>query len=163
LVPYIGVREYFSCSYTYGLFAVLFLVVIMQVMACSFFLFQAEDGIRDRNVTGVQTCALPIFPPLLLRPRAARPGPRPTRSAPPPAAPGPVHAHWRWPPPRPSEACAGPSAPHRAHAAGPRVPPRRRRRLHPPHRYRRRPRGWRAGRYGPYRHRPPAGHGEGGT
>src|SRR5699024_11863692 len=26
---------------------------------CRFF-FQAEDGIRDRNVTGVQTCALPI-------------------------------------------------------------------------------------------------------
>src|SRR5699024_11220915 len=26
-----------------------------------FFFFQAEDGIRDRNVTGVQTCALPIF------------------------------------------------------------------------------------------------------
>src|SRR5699024_11429274 len=26
---------------------------------CCFF-FQAEDGIRDRNVTGVQTCALPI-------------------------------------------------------------------------------------------------------
>src|SRR5699024_11497024 len=25
-----------------------------------FFSFQAEDGIRDRNVTGVQTCALPI-------------------------------------------------------------------------------------------------------
>src|SRR5207249_9157270 len=24
------------------------------------FFFQAEDGIRDRNVTGVQTCALPI-------------------------------------------------------------------------------------------------------
>src|SRR5437868_14486166 len=24
------------------------------------FIFQAEDGIRDRNVTGVQTCALPI-------------------------------------------------------------------------------------------------------
>src|SRR5699024_11796211 len=24
--------------------------------------FQAEDGIRDRNVTGVQTCALPILP-----------------------------------------------------------------------------------------------------
>src|SRR5699024_11548033 len=23
---------------------------------------QAEDGIRDRNVTGVQTCALPILP-----------------------------------------------------------------------------------------------------
>src|SRR5699024_11947955 len=27
-----------------------------------FFFFQAEDGIRDRNVTGVQTCALPILP-----------------------------------------------------------------------------------------------------
>src|SRR5699024_11594427 len=25
--------------------------------------FQAEDGIRDRNVTGVQTCALPIYVP----------------------------------------------------------------------------------------------------
>src|SRR5260221_8702841 len=25
-----------------------------------FFFFQAEDGIRDRCVTGVQTCALPI-------------------------------------------------------------------------------------------------------
>src|SRR5437867_6693305 len=25
------------------------------------FFFQAEDGIRDRTVTGVQTCALPIF------------------------------------------------------------------------------------------------------
>src|SRR5689334_24573250 len=27
-----------------------------------FFFFQAEDGIRDGTVTGVQTCALPIFP-----------------------------------------------------------------------------------------------------
>src|SRR5690554_7068126 len=35
-----------------------------------FFFFQAEDGIRDADVTGVQTCALPIsatapWPPLL--------------------------------------------------------------------------------------------------
>src|SRR5699024_11664030 len=29
----------------------------LQVVFC----FQAEDGIRDRNVTGVQTCALPIY------------------------------------------------------------------------------------------------------
>src|SRR5690349_22456665 len=28
---------------------------------CLFFFFQAEDGIRDLYVTGVQTCALPIF------------------------------------------------------------------------------------------------------
>src|SRR5690606_40839142 len=27
-----------------------------------FFFFQAEDGIRDFHVTGVQTCALPILP-----------------------------------------------------------------------------------------------------
>src|SRR3712207_8924838 len=27
---------------------------------CIFFFFQAEDGIRDIGVTGVQTCALPI-------------------------------------------------------------------------------------------------------
>src|SRR2546422_9049164 len=29
--------------------------------SCFFFFFQAEDGIRDVAVTGVQTCALPIF------------------------------------------------------------------------------------------------------
>src|SRR5207302_4291709 len=28
-----------------------------------FFFFQAEDGIRDFHVTGVQTCALPILTP----------------------------------------------------------------------------------------------------
>src|SRR3989441_804235 len=28
-----------------------------------FFFFQAEDGIRDKLVTGVQTCALPISEP----------------------------------------------------------------------------------------------------
>src|SRR3712207_8213262 len=27
-----------------------------------YFFFQAEDGIRDIGVTGVQTCALPIWP-----------------------------------------------------------------------------------------------------
>src|SRR2546422_10109900 len=31
-----------------------------MVWSCSFFFFQAEDGIRDVAVTGVQTCALPI-------------------------------------------------------------------------------------------------------
>src|SRR5690625_929597 len=30
-----------------------------------FIFFQAEDGIRDGHVTGVQTCALPIFSPWL--------------------------------------------------------------------------------------------------
>src|SRR5207244_5461460 len=39
-----------------------------------FFFFQAEDGIRDDLVTGVQTCALPIFSTTLRR-----------------------RAQWRWP------------------------------------------------------------------
>src|SRR6478672_13908849 len=30
------------------------------MFVCFFFFFQAEDGIRDLIVTGVQTCALPI-------------------------------------------------------------------------------------------------------
>src|SRR5256886_12454023 len=32
----------------------------MSLMLFCFFFFQAEDGIRDLTVTGVQTCALPI-------------------------------------------------------------------------------------------------------
>src|SRR5690606_40346857 len=32
------------------------------------FFFQAEDGIRDFHVTGVQTCALPILTPSLMIP-----------------------------------------------------------------------------------------------
>src|SRR2546430_5607016 len=31
------------------------------VCGIDFFFFQAEDGIRDLTVTGVQTCALPIY------------------------------------------------------------------------------------------------------
>src|SRR5687768_17809426 len=33
----------------------------------NFFFFQAEDGIRDVAVTGVQTCALPIWASILLQ------------------------------------------------------------------------------------------------
>src|SRR2546430_8334822 len=35
----------------------------MYICALLFFFFQAEDGIRDLTVTGVQTCALPILAP----------------------------------------------------------------------------------------------------
>src|SRR6266481_7923709 len=31
------------------------------MLSILFFFFQAEDGIRDGTVTGVQTCALPIY------------------------------------------------------------------------------------------------------
>src|SRR5882762_7467455 len=51
-----------------------------------FFFFQAEDGIRDSSVTGVQTCALPIFgrgapgdPPALPEDEPRGPGRRPAR------------------------------------------------------------------------------------
>src|SRR2546421_5258598 len=33
----------------------------VRLSSWSFFFFQAEDGIRDLIVTGVQTCALPIY------------------------------------------------------------------------------------------------------
>src|SRR5208337_2999176 len=33
----------------------------MENIVWILFFFQAEDGIRDTSVTGVQTCALPIF------------------------------------------------------------------------------------------------------
>src|SRR5256885_12097264 len=34
---------------------------VTAVLRVRFFFFQAEDGIRDYKVTGVQTCALPIY------------------------------------------------------------------------------------------------------
>src|SRR5438094_6574569 len=46
-----GVRPFLTC---------LFLLVNCPFFVFLFFFFQAEDGIRDRTVTGVQTCALPI-------------------------------------------------------------------------------------------------------
>src|SRR5688572_31180986 len=36
------------------------LYMIFSFFCFFFFFFQAEDGIRDLTVTGVQTCALPI-------------------------------------------------------------------------------------------------------
>src|SRR5262249_57479567 len=47
------------------------------------FFFQAEDGIRDWSVTGVQTCALPIWPGAGLPARGRR------RAAPHRRVPGP--------------------------------------------------------------------------
>src|SRR2546429_3762171 len=54
-----------------------------------FFFFQAEDGIRDVAVTGVQTCALPISPQKLFSAdcwsrgsRSAAPSEIPERSLP---------------------------------------------------------------------------------
>src|SRR5712672_69886 len=40
---------------------IFFLFVDLCLLLFFFFFFQAEDGIRDKLVTGVQTCALPIM------------------------------------------------------------------------------------------------------
>src|SRR2546421_6843315 len=38
----------------------MYVFMISYMLCLVFFFFQAEDGIRDLIVTGVQTCALPI-------------------------------------------------------------------------------------------------------
>src|SRR5690349_23604718 len=59
-----------------------------SALRCVFFFFQAEDGIRDLYVTGVQTCALPIWSGAAPRtpPRSGRRTPRDDRSGQAPAA-----------------------------------------------------------------------------
>src|SRR2546426_9031488 len=42
-------------------------VCVITLIFFFFFFFQAEDGIRDYKVTGVQTCALPILPRVAAR------------------------------------------------------------------------------------------------
>src|SRR5256885_6155933 len=63
-------------------------VVSASTMAClvfslviALFFFQAEDGIRDYKVTGVQTCALPIWGSLLPLLLAIEDCPKPTVAA----------------------------------------------------------------------------------
>ena len=41
--------------------SIVLVLVFFFFFICFFFFFQAEDGIRDTSVTGVQTCALPIL------------------------------------------------------------------------------------------------------
>src|SRR5256885_5445932 len=55
------------CLYSVFLF-LYFLFCISSTLYFFFFFFQAEDGIRDYKVTGVQTCALPISCALEMRP-----------------------------------------------------------------------------------------------
>src|SRR5256885_6497652 len=49
------------------------IIIALVTVVLFFFFFQAEDGIRDYKVTGVQTCALPISAHVTrLAPDAAR-------------------------------------------------------------------------------------------
>src|SRR5205807_4955231 len=75
----------------------------------SLFFFQAEDGIRDYKVTGVQTCALPISPVLdgfqLFLDKSSPPSEVPARDTNqrplrgPGLPPGPRPSFWRAPAP----------------------------------------------------------------
>src|SRR5207237_6009711 len=48
-----------TCTVRSSLFDISY--VCFALCTLSFLFFQAEDGIRDSSVTGVQTCALPIW------------------------------------------------------------------------------------------------------
>src|SRR5437764_6528049 len=48
-------------TFVYAVHPGLFVGFFSAVVSFFFFFFQAEDGIRDTSVTGVQTCAFPIF------------------------------------------------------------------------------------------------------
>src|SRR3989442_15762327 len=52
---------------------------MVTASALYFFFFQAEDGIRDADVTGVQTCALPILRQATERLALSRPITQPAR------------------------------------------------------------------------------------
>src|SRR5438046_8147654 len=43
--------------------SILVVLFLSELFFFFFFFFQAEDGIRDWSVTGIQTCALPILAP----------------------------------------------------------------------------------------------------
>ena len=53
-------KKIFFFFFFYFFFFFFFFFYFFFFFGC-FFFFQAEDGIRDRDVTGVQTCALPIY------------------------------------------------------------------------------------------------------
>src|SRR5438309_4484166 len=46
---------------TFLVLLIIYLTALSNFLNSIFFFFQAEDGIRDGTVTGVQTCALPIY------------------------------------------------------------------------------------------------------
>src|SRR2546427_2542543 len=78
------------------------------MLSLYFFFFQAEDGIRDLTVTGVQTCALPIYGAEQL----PQPVAQHNEPLPPPVVADPTRAHAHAParhlqPPEPDEQALG--------------------------------------------------------
>src|SRR5688572_30896559 len=60
LMIYIRFGLYSLHLFLQDYYFILFFFIFYLSFFCFFFFFQAEDGIRDLTVTGVQTCALPI-------------------------------------------------------------------------------------------------------
>src|ERR1019366_10378370 len=95
------------------------LSIIRQVLAKlpPFFFFQAEDGIRDWSVTGVQTCALPISAWPRVSWVVVRPAPvRPLLPSWPERYPGPGRSRSASVPPSllaPTRSCDGRRGGHR--------------------------------------------------
>src|SRR3712207_8354697 len=88
IYTYFSLYLFSHCMY-YNLYSLTYIL---------FFFFQAEDGIRDIGVTGVQTCALPIsLDAAADRPAAGRPHPARDRPA---AARGGVRQRPQRPPGR---------------------------------------------------------------
>src|SRR5256886_12881598 len=70
-----SVIEAIPLSFVAGLRIVVASLQIDALLLSFLFFFQAEDGIRDLTVTGVQTCALPIsFAKIDFRRRKRPPG-----------------------------------------------------------------------------------------
>src|SRR5207245_3822995 len=88
-------------------------VAAVLFIHCCFFFFQAEDGIRDATVTGVQTCALPILIARLIAfliGDSTCPSPS-TGSCPPTATAATSSAAATAPPPRSPGATGRPQSP----------------------------------------------------
>src|SRR5690606_16895140 len=94
------------------------------VRGCAAFFFQAEDGIRDFHVTGVQTCALPISYRALSPEARVHPSPTCTTNMPSTAKPRATSMPTRRSPPDPRRPRAGEGEPFAA-AAGGSPPPAR--------------------------------------
>src|SRR5438132_1969937 len=59
---YVSISSAFTLIFVHYAFFVFLFLFYFFFFFIFFFFFQAEDGIRDHCVTGVQTCDLPIFP-----------------------------------------------------------------------------------------------------
>src|SRR5215469_13299116 len=102
------IKKIKNCRFYFFFFVVFFFFffLINESFFLFFFFFQAEDGIRDLYVTGVQTCALPIsrlhdrrrVPPRVGRAEAHGPVRRDGRER--ARAPAPARRHRRRAAPR---------------------------------------------------------------